>query len=330
MVFKRWMLLGTLLLGLQAYGNPVALHPISELHFGPQGWILELDLRHWSGFGFGSDSCFLAAGSDTARILARLDVAAGGYLVLTADSLDHPLRIRSSGDTLVFFINRLFPLDFFTFAEDPGMCSLCRLWNGPIYLDATPTLGRENDADGAMGWIAGTVTDAEGVPIPGARIGWEYPFGTLHSAWTDSLGRYSIEAWAGPFWYWFEKEGFEIFYTEIYTHPDSTAVFDAVLQRKQAVRRDNPDSPLRFGLTGNYPNPFNAVTRFKYSIPEDGFTDLAVFDLGGRRIETLHRGFQKKGEYVSFWNAFEMPSGVYFCRLQIGNQVRVKKWVCIR
>ena len=73
--------------------------------------------------------------------------------------------------------------------------------------------------------------------------------------------------------------------------------------------------PYEFKLYGNYPNPFNAQTTIRYSLPESGPVTLTIYNLLGQKVATLFDGTQTVGEYSLVWDAKNQPSGVYFCRL---------------
>ncbi|MCU0373440.1 MAG: YCF48-related protein [Ignavibacteria bacterium] len=97
--------------------------------------------------------------------------------------------------------------------------------------------------------------------------------------------------------------------------------------------------PGNFELMQNYPNPFNSETKISFSIPSSegygfsrrvGLARLTVFDISGREIETLVNKQLSPGTYSVIWNAADFPSGVYFCRLQSGSSVSVKKMVLIK
>ncbi len=80
----------------------------------------------------------------------------------------------------------------------------------------------------------------------------------------------------------------------------------------------------------NYPNPFNPATQLRFEIPVSGFVTLKVFDLLGRQIATLVSQNVKAGQYDIPWNAAAYPSGVYFCVLQSGNQMRTAKLMLMK
>jgi hypothetical protein len=72
-----------------------------------------------------------------------------------------------------------------------------------------------------------------------------------------------------------------------------------------------------FVLNQNYPNPFNPDTRIKYSIPKSSQVTLKIFNTLGEEIETLVNEEKTVGTYEINWQAANLPSGVYFYRLQV-------------
>ncbi|NQU05174.1 MAG: T9SS type A sorting domain-containing protein, partial [Calditrichaeota bacterium] len=78
--------------------------------------------------------------------------------------------------------------------------------------------------------------------------------------------------------------------------------------------------PSEFGIISVYPNPFNAQTRITYSLPEASLVDLAIFDLNGRRINQLTGSRMSAGMHTVSFNGTGIPSGIYFIRLNAGQQ----------
>lgn len=74
--------------------------------------------------------------------------------------------------------------------------------------------------------------------------------------------------------------------------------------------------PTEYELAQNYPNPFNPSTIISYSIPEESFVSIKVYDLLGKEIATLVDERQTAGNYQKSFNANGLSNGVYFYRIQ--------------
>ncbi len=108
------------------------------------------------------------------------------------------------------------------------------------------------------------------------------------------------------------------FITPNYTQPLTSVQSDAALV------------PGTVSLAQNYPNPFNPSTTISFSLPSKAFVSLKIFDVMGREVATLASEDMPTGKYSRTWNASEMPSGMYFYRLQVGSFTETKKLLLIR
>ena len=88
--------------------------------------------------------------------------------------------------------------------------------------------------------------------------------------------------------------------------------------------------PYRFTLDQNYPNPFNATTSISFELPTASFTKMAIFDITGREIQQLVSSHLQPGRYSIRFDGSRMGSGVFFCRLQSGDRVAVRKMAMIK
>ena len=88
--------------------------------------------------------------------------------------------------------------------------------------------------------------------------------------------------------------------------------------------------PASFYLSPNYPNPFNARTTIRYSLPDASPVTLDIYDLLGRKVQTLYNGPQPPGEHSLIWNADGFASGVYFYRLTAGEYEKTEKMTVIK
>jgi hypothetical protein len=86
------------------------------------------------------------------------------------------------------------------------------------------------------------------------------------------------------------------------------------------VREISTTIPDKFALSQNYPNPFNPSTTIKFAIAKSALTDIAVYDVVGRRIATLASEELNPGTYSVTWNGTDnngvsVSSGVYYVRM---------------
>ncbi|NOS84043.1 MAG: T9SS type A sorting domain-containing protein [Ignavibacteria bacterium] len=89
--------------------------------------------------------------------------------------------------------------------------------------------------------------------------------------------------------------------------------------------------PGEFRLHQNYPNPFNPYTTIEFDIPKNSNVVLKVYDVLGRAVAVLSENeFKNAGSYKVKWNASSFSSGVYFCRIQAGNFVDIKKMILVK
>jgi len=98
--------------------------------------------------------------------------------------------------------------------------------------------------------------------------------------------------------------------------------------------------PSAFALEQNYPNPFNPTTNIGFRISDRGFVSLKVFEVLGNEVTTLVNEeveagtyeveFSAKGGSASGGNAYSLPSGVYFYRLQAGSFIETKKMLLMK
>jgi predicted GH43/DUF377 family glycosyl hydrolase len=90
-------------------------------------------------------------------------------------------------------------------------------------------------------------------------------------------------------------------------------------------------APKVFALNQNYPNPFNPTTTVSFTLAQDGFTTLKIYDMLGREVATLASGDLKANvvNTISF-NASKLSSGVYFSKLESNGNVQMKKLVLMK
>ncbi len=96
------------------------------------------------------------------------------------------------------------------------------------------------------------------------------------------------------------------------------------------ITQISSEVPLGYILFPNYPNPFNPVTKIRFHLPESGFTELTVFDVTGKAVQTLLSEKLNTGIYECDFDASMFSSGVYYYRITAAGFTDVKKMVLIK
>jgi hypothetical protein len=122
-----------------------------------------------------------------------------------------------------------------------------------------------------------------------------------------------------------------------YSFKDNTPKMGNILYRLKQIDLDgsfrilptilvNNQIPFEFHLKQNYPNPFNSTTTIEFTLAEDGFIELKIYDILGREIKTLISDNLQAGivQKVDF-DAEGLTSGIYFYKLESNNKVLYRK-----
>ncbi len=96
------------------------------------------------------------------------------------------------------------------------------------------------------------------------------------------------------------------------------------------IKEKHPEISTKYSLGQNYPNPFNPSTTISFSIPQTQFVTLKVYDMLGREVSTFVSEEKQPGTYEVKFNASNLPSGVYFYRLQAGSFSQTKKLLLLK
>jgi hypothetical protein len=97
-----------------------------------------------------------------------------------------------------------------------------------------------------------------------------------------------------------------------------------------AVPQPTDGVPGAFTLEQNYPNPFNPSTVIRYQLPFLSQVRLTVYSTLGQRIAILQDGKQDAGSHEVRFDGANLPSGVYFYRMQAGPFTETKKLLLVQ
>lgn len=102
-----------------------------------------------------------------------------------------------------------------------------------------------------------------------------------------------------------------------------------------SIAENETAMPLAFELEQNYPNPFNPETTIRFRMQEEGYAELVILDLLGRRVRTLVAAEIPAGEMSVKWDGRDdlghaLPSGTYTYRLESAGQTQARKLILMK
>lgn len=182
-----------------------------------------------------------------------------------------------------------------------------------------------NGENGTTVWSFATDS---GYPIGNAPItadfdndGWKEVFCIGGRGYSDTIGNYgkayAVKAGpgAGNGWTMFRHDPYRTGYQ---------------YGGQSGIPENNQASANSFYYMTNYPNPFNNFTTINFILAKPGTITLEIYDILGRKIETLHKGFKPAGQNQAIWNSQDRTSGIYFYKLRTSNFTETKKLLLIK
>jgi aminopeptidase N len=91
--------------------------------------------------------------------------------------------------------------------------------------------------------------------------------------------------------------------------------------------KDEINIPSDFRLNQNYPNPFNPATIISADLPFQGEVSLVIYNIMGEVVHKFINNNLASGNFEYIWKAGDLPSGVYFYRLEYSPLNRAEKFV---
>ena len=181
-----------------------------------------------------------------------------------------------------------------------------------------------------MGVISGTVTNAaDSSPIADAVI-----TAGMQNATTDENGQYTMQVVVGEYNVTCSAENYDaVTPVTVTIDADEIEIVDFALQ---LTGNDGDSSEaVSTNLTGNYPNPFNPTTAIAYSVAEESFVSIVIYNVTGQKVKTLVNNVVESGNHNVVWNGTtdegtNVGSGMYFYKMKNGRYTSTKKMILIK
>jgi hypothetical protein len=157
-------------------------------------------------------------------------------------------------------------------------------------------------------------------------------------SWIGSASRVYPESW---FWYNHGEKVLALTYEDMNCSANGmyentaqailSGLFDYLFIPSSGLPGERLErQPYAFKLMNNYPNPFNPTTTIAFSLPSQSVATLKIFDVIGRECATLVSEPLSAGMHTIRWDAGMLSSGMYYCRLQAGDNVETKKIILMK
>ncbi len=99
---------------------------------------------------------------------------------------------------------------------------------------------------------------------------------------------------------------------------------------KPIVPEEISKIPDYYKLYQAYPNPFNPNTTIKFDLVEDNHVKIFVYNNSGQIVKILADKFIAAGTYEVIFEADNLPSGIYFYKIQAGAYKHVKRMLLLK
>ena len=88
--------------------------------------------------------------------------------------------------------------------------------------------------------------------------------------------------------------------------------------------------PDEFSISSPYPNPFNPLVKFDFSLPSISEVNVSVYDINGNHAATLLNDVKSAGYYSVTWNADSHSTGMYFIQFRSDHMIKTMKVILIK
>jgi len=94
-------------------------------------------------------------------------------------------------------------------------------------------------------------------------------------------------------------------------------------------------TPASVSITGNFPNPFNPSTTIEFTLPQNEFAELVIYNIMGQRVRTLLADTMTSGKHTAMWNGRNeigqtVSSGIYLSHLKTRSHVATHRLLLMK
>jgi hypothetical protein len=252
----------------------------------------------------------------------------------------YEVRVSTTGTLPANFTNLIYSATDIPAAWTQHTHSLSQFAGAPFYiafhynstdefvikLDDVLLVGSSAPLSGEIGGVVSNSATSSSLEDVAVSV-----LGTALTAATNALGQYALTS-VPPDTYTvrFLKAGYDTLEVEgvIVTVGDTVQL--NVNLDPSGVENDGVLLPATFAFYGNYPNPFNARTEFRFAVDRTGPVQLVLYNLMGQEAARVVDDVRSAGVYTVAFTAADLPSGLYLTRLTAGGHTAVHKTVLLK
>lgn len=187
--------------------------------------------------------------------------------------------------------------------------------DAPLPVELTSFTAKASGTTVALNWETKTEVDNNGFEVERNATGTWQKIGFVEGHGTANSPKYYSFSDANPL-------GNKIQYRLKQIDNDGSFEYSPVVEVELA--------PVNYTLYQNYPNPFNPSTVIRYALPVAGMVTIDVFNALGEKVSTLLNGQVEAGFNQVSFDATNLPSGLYFYRIQSGDFTSIKKMLLMK
>jgi len=112
-----------------------------------------------------------------------------------------------------------------------------------------------------------------------------------------------------------------------YSNGQDCGWIDYIIFPPMALTVDVDDLDRTINEVKAFPNPFADMLNFQYTIEESSEVRLSVFNALGQQVSLIEKGTQLPGEHIININGANFEKGMYYWRLEIGEDISTGKLI---
>lgn len=197
--------------------------------------------------------------------------------------------------------------------------------------------GTANTANQSI--ISGKVTASNGKPLANANVyALDADGQPVSTSKTNANGEYTLaDLQAGTnYRLYASKLGYKSRYHDGAQHFNTASplnankgetTLDFILTPNETTVPTDAETPKDFEMFGNFPNPFSEATTLRFRLEKTQTVRIEIFDLLGRKVETLTDQALAIGDHQVTWHAAQNAPGLYFWKMHVGSQILSGKMI---